>query len=96
MLQVTWTKLVEDDTNGDITGYRVCYETQELSVDSCAKHQYVVGVDNTTYNMSGLNEATTYFVAVQARTQIGFGKIENILNGSTLEDGMQSKSCIMI
>ena len=86
-LEVTWVELRKNETNGEITGYRVCYETEQSFVDSCAKYRDVVGVDNTTFNLTGLNEATSYFVAVKAGTAVGFGPIGNILNNRTLEDG---------
>ena len=85
-LEVTWEKLHENDTNGNITGYRVCYATQQLSPDGCPQYQDVVGADNTTFNLTGLNEATSYFVAVKAGTRAGFGPNENDLNNTTLED----------
>jgi hypothetical protein len=45
-LQVTWEKLQENDTNGNITGYSVCYATQLLSRNSCPKFKGVLGVQN--------------------------------------------------
>jgi hypothetical protein len=89
-LEVTWEKLQENDTNGNITGYRVCYATQQLSRNSCPKFKDVLGVENTTFNLTGLNEATSYFVAVQAGTRAGFGPNENNLTNTTLE---ASKYC---
>ena len=89
-LEVTWEKLEESDTNGNITGYRVCYATQQLSLVSCLEYQAVAGIKNTTFNLTGLNEATTYFVAVKAGTQVGFGPNGNNLTNTTLED---SKYC---
>jgi hypothetical protein len=89
-LEVTWEKLHENETNGDITGYRVCYSTEQLSSFSCPEYQDAVGVDNTTFNLIGLNEATSYFVAVKAGTQAGFGPNGNNLNNTTLE---ASKYC---
>jgi hypothetical protein len=89
-LEVTWEKLQESDTNGNITGYRVCYATQQLSGNSCPKSKHVVGVDNTMFNLTGLNEATSYFVAVQAGTREGFGPNGNNLTNTTLE---ASKYC---
>jgi hypothetical protein len=86
-LEVTWEKLQESDTNGNITGYRVCYSTQQFSGNSCPQSEDVVGADNNTFNLTGLNEATPYFVAVQAGTQAGFGPIGNKLNNTTLEAG---------
>ena len=89
-LEVTWEKLQENDTNGDITGYRICYSTQQSSLVSCLEYQDVAGIDNTSFNLTGLNEATSYFVAVKAGTQAGFGPNRNDLNNTTLED---SKYC---
>ena len=89
MLEVTWEKLQKNDTNGNITGYRVCYEIQRSSVDNCAIYKDVDGVDSTTVNLIGLNEATLYFVAVKAGTLVGIGPIRNILNNRTLEAGKQ-------
>ena len=90
VLGVTWEKLQENDTNGNITGYRVCYATQQLSAYGCPKHKNIVGANNTTFNLTGLNEATSYFVAVKAVTQAGFGPNGNNLKNMTLED---SKYC---
>jgi hypothetical protein len=50
----------------------------------------VLGVENTTFNLTGLNEATSYFVAVKAGTEAGFGPNGNNLTNTTLED---SKYC---
>ena len=85
-LEVTWEQLHENDTNGNITGYRVCYSTQQLSLVSCLEHQDVAGID-TTINLTGLNEATSYFVAVKAGTEAGFGPNGNNLTNATLEAG---------
>ena len=95
-LEVTWEKVQESDTNGDITEYRVCYATQQLSRNSCPEYQVIVGIDTTTFNLNGLNEATTYFVAVKAGTQAGFGPNGNNLNNTTLEAGKYSNNMIFI
>jgi hypothetical protein len=63
----------------------VCY-TQSLSSGTCENNRYVIGADNTTFNLTGLNEATTYYIAVKVETPAGFGPIENIVNNKTLED----------
>ena len=83
-LEIIWEKLQGNGTNGIITGYRICYETQQLFPVSCA-NVAVVGMNNTSFNLTGLNEATIYYVAVQARTRAGFGPNGNILNGKTSE-----------
>ena len=63
----------------------VCY-TQSLSSAICENNRYVIGADNTTFNLTGLNEATTYYIAVKVETPAGFGPIENIVNNKTMED----------
>ena len=87
MLQVNWEEL-QNGTNGNITGYRVCYEAgQNSSLNQCKNKTDVVGADNTTFNVTGLNEATIYYVAVKAGTRAGFGPIGNIVVKKTREDG---------
>ena len=36
--------------------------------------------------LTGLNEATTYYIGVQAATKIGFGKLGIVKSNTTLED----------
>ena len=81
---------MEGDTNGNITGYMVCYN-QSISLESCKNYKDVIGAENTTSNLTGLNEATLYYIAVKAGTQAGFGPIGNIVNNRTLEDSKYLK-----
>ena len=86
VLQVSWTEL-QNGTNGDITRYMVCYKAdQNSSLDHCGNGTEVLGADNTTVNLTGLNEATLYYIAVKAGTRAGLGPIGNIVKNRTLED----------
>ena len=87
ILEVNWAKLQEDDTNGNITGYMVCYSERLIYIGVCESKKYVIGADNTTFNLTDLNEATLYYIAVKAATRAGFGQIGNIVSDKTLEDG---------
>ena len=61
--------------------------TQSL-LQTCANFKDVYGVNHTVLNVTGLNENTLYYLAVKAGTIAGFGKIGNIVNGTTSEAGM--------
>ena len=37
--------------------------------------------------LSGLNEATTYYIGIRAATKIGFGKLGIVKSNKTFEDG---------
>ena len=87
ILEVNWKKLQERDTNGNITGYMVCYSQSLIYIGVCESSKYVIGADNATFNLTDLNEATLYYIAVKAATQAGFGQIGNIVSNKTLEDG---------
>ena len=78
------------DTNGDITHYFVCHKPQTSSNDICYVTRRVDGVDNRSTVLNGLNEFTTYSVAIQAATSDGNGTHGAIENVMTLED---SKYC---
>lgn len=85
-LLVTWLKIQAIDTNGNITGYRICYSTGTFSGNECPRQQYVRGEDITTAILRGLNESTLYYVGVKAGTIAGFGPLANLLSNKTLED----------
>lgn len=87
MLEVRWEKLNESDSNGNITAYRVCYGIAGVDIMACPKYKVVHGADNLVFSLTGLNEATLYFVAVMAGTVAGFGPIGNVVNNMTFEDG---------
>ena len=85
-LKVVWKELTSDESNGMITNYIVCYNVQSTSKLDCSLNKTVFGGGNTILNLTGLNEATNYDVAVKAATEIGFGDLGVTVNASTLED----------
>ena len=91
-LKVTWGNLTEDDANGIITNYSVCYQVTGSEKDSCTNSITVIGGSTTTATLMGLNEATTYDVAVKAATAVGFGVLGDTMVKKTLEDGKCRKS----
>ena len=54
---------------------------------SCDNSIIVIGEDATTANLTLLNEATMYDVAVKAATVEGFGPLGPKNDGTTDEDG---------
>ena len=83
---IAWNEISQDDANGVITNYSVCYKvSQNLSEVDCTSSK-TVDASTTTFNLTGLNEATTYVVAVRAKTSKGFGKLGMAVNITTLED----------
>ena len=83
-LKVTWEKLSPDYSNGDITKYEVCYNDKIFST-VCPLNKEVESTD-TMIVLTGLNEATTYYIRVRAATKIGVGKLGIMKNNRTLED----------
>ena len=81
-----WKELTSDESNGMITNYTVCYNVHSASKLNCSLNKPVFGGKNTMLNLTGLNEATIYDVAVKAATKIGFGDLGVTMNASTLED----------
>jgi hypothetical protein len=85
ILRVSWTKLSDDDSNGVITKYEVCYQ-RGSTVSDCTKSEEVTGVDITMKNLTGLEPATMYTVAVRAFTAIGEGSLGDSKSATTNED----------
>lgn len=85
-LQVTWLKLEANDTNGNITRYMICYDKKSFSNATCRFSNEILGEDDTSDTLMGLDEATEYFVAVKAGTIAGFGPLGNLVSNTTLED----------
>jgi hypothetical protein len=85
-VKVAWNRLNNDDANGVITRYRVCYKNASSSRDIC---NLPVGETSgnvhlkTLYN---LEKYTDYVVAVQAATKIGFGPLGANMTRRTMED----------
>ena len=85
-LKVTWGKLSHDYSNGDITKYAVCYN-DKTSSSTCLSNKTREETDPTMIVLSGLNEATTYYIGIRAATKIGFGKLGIVKSNKTFEDG---------
>ena len=82
---MTWGKLSRDFSNGDITKYEVCYNDTIFTTLYSLKKE--VKSTDTMIVLTGLNEATTYYIRVRAATKIGFGKLGIVKSNTTLEDG---------
>ena len=80
-----WELLNNDDANGVITMYGVCYKASDTPTDiDCNSKESVYGGTREVV-LDSLNEATTYNVAVQAETSQGFGPLGSIRTNKTLE-----------
>ena len=90
-LKVMWDELSDDNSNGIITQYRVCYHVTSSEEVFCAKNITVIGKSNTMVTLTALKKATMYDVAVKAATAVGFGDLGPEKNRKTLEDG----KCLM-
>ena len=77
----------ENETNGNITYYLVCYKVQTSANDICAKKQRVNGSYNNNTVLNDLNEFTTYSVAIRAATSVGPGPLGGRENVTTFQDG---------
>ena len=80
-----WEMLNNDDANGVITMYEVCYKASDTPTDINCDSKKSVNGDTREVVLSSLNEATTYNVAVQGETSQGFGPLGNIMTNKTLE-----------
>ena len=85
-MKITWEMLSLDDANGEITEYEVCYKASDTSTDiDCTLKKSVNNGNTTEVVLIGLNEATTYNVAVRAATSQGFGDLGIIMTEKTKE-----------
>ena len=85
-MKITWERLSVDDANGVITKYEVCYKASDTSTDiDCTLKKSVDDGNTRQVVLGGLNEATTYNVAVQAATSQGFGDRGTTMTQKTLE-----------
>ena len=76
-----------NDTNGNITHYLVCYKVQTSTDDICFKTKKVNGDNERNTILTDLNEFTNYDVAIKAATSVGVGPHGGIKNETTFEDG---------
>ena len=81
-----WKKLTSDESNGIIIYYTVCYSVHSTSEVDCRLNTTIFSGKNTMLELTHLNVATNYDVAVKAATRFGFGDLGVKKNASTLED----------
>ena len=86
-IKVLWNKVPENEANGNITYYLVCYKVQTSADAICAKTRRVNGDDNRNTVLDDLNEFTNYSVAIQAATSVGPGPPGVRRNVKTFQDG---------
>ncbi len=84
-----WELLNNDDANGTITMYEVCYKASDTPTDITCDSNESVNNDTREVVLNSLNEATTYNVAVKAETSQGFGPLGSIKTNKTLEAGSE-------
>lgn len=84
---MTWEKLSRNYSNGDIIEYEVCYKDEIFTLLPCRSNKKVEGANTTMAVLTGLNEATTYYIRVRASNVNGFGKLGIVMSNTTLEDG---------
>ncbi len=80
-----WEKLNNDDANGVIIMYEVCYKASDNSTDIDCNSKKSVNGDTREVVLDSLNEATTYNVAVKAETSEGFGDLGMLSTKKTLD-----------
>ena len=85
-ISISWGNVSEDDANGIITLYFVCYQVESSQDDICSVKQRVDGVNYRSTVLSNLKPFTTYAVAVQAATSKGAGTPGKKASERTLED----------
>ena len=86
--KVTWNKLSDDQSNGKIIKYQVCYqEGSNVAPPNCSTHKNETGTNNTMTNLTELDAATTYSVAVRAVNKVGEGPFGNTFTARTNESG---------
>lgn len=93
-MKVAWGNLTQDDANGVITEYKVCYKASQNQTDiDCKLSKEINASQAREVTLDGLNEATIYNVAVQASTAQGFGPFGAVMTRKTLED---CKRCVLL
>ena len=85
-IEVLWKKVPENETNGNITYYLVCYKVQTSADAICAKTRRINGSDNRNTVLDDLNEFTNYSVAIRAATSVGPGPPGGRKNETTFQD----------
>ena len=86
-MKVSWQMLSDDDANGVISGYEICYKASNtMSEIDCTLNVTINNGSTVEAILDGLNEATTYNVAVRAKNTVGFGMLGPVMTDKTLED----------
>lgn len=78
---ISWKAPLQDERNGEVTGYEVCYSDQAKSDNpTCIKTNAIL-----SYTIKNLQPSTKYFVTIAAGTSVGFGprsfKVHKTTNG---------------
>ena len=77
--------------NGNLRHYAVTYGTERSNLNERRNSPTAV-----SYKLTGLDEFTIYYVQVFAETSVS-GKLSEIVDGKTLEDGMASNfECFVV
>ena len=85
-MKVSWEMLSNDDANGVITKYEVCYKASNVTTDiDCSLKKEINDGNTQEVTLDRLNEATTYNVAVKAATAEGFGPLGVVSTNKTSE-----------
>ena len=79
---VTWEP--PETMNGNLRHYAVTYGTERSNLNERRNSPTAV-----SYELTGLDEFTVYYVQVFAETSVS-GKLSEIVDAKTLEDGMAS------
>ena len=91
-LQVTWEQLTNDDSNGEVKEYEIYYNIGSTIPNYCSTSTIVTGA-NTTVDLTGLQPATKYTVAVQAFNRQGGGPLGASKTGKTANGECTSYVC---
>ena len=85
-MKVSWETLSNDDANGVITKYEVCYKASDVTTDiDCSLKKEINDGNTREVTLDRLNEATSYNVAVKAATAEGFGPLGAVSTEKTSE-----------
>ncbi|XP_028401071.1 receptor-type tyrosine-protein phosphatase F-like isoform X2 [Dendronephthya gigantea] len=83
-INIMWQTLTENQANGIIRKYAICYKVQSSSDHICSWNKTVGSVLST--NVTGLTAYTSYELAIRAATNVGFGEIGNTTIHKTEQD----------
>ena len=84
---MVWTELSVQEANAVVTKYGICYKESDTRGNICDKSRDDINKDQNTFTLIGLNEYTSYDVAVRAGTSDGFGPVGKFFTATTKQDG---------